>query len=115
MTDDLYALSKILVVRPIKRVLDFIMRALPSLAGGGNRGPISTKISKSKSKGKAFFIIQPKESWTHDFCLLSNTEQDKTPSQESLVALNKAELSRKKHLFSRTKVDQSWVIKQNLE
>ena len=44
-------------------------------------------------------MIQPKESWTHDFCLLSNTEQDKTPSQESLVALKEAELGRKRVVF----------------
>lgn len=44
-------------------------------------------------------MIQPKESWTHDFCLLSNTEQDKTSSQESLVALKEAELGRKRVVF----------------
>lgn len=44
-------------------------------------------------------MIQPKESWTHDFCLLSNTEQDKTPSQESLLAMNEAGLGRKKVAF----------------
>ena len=74
-------------------------RAFPSLSGGGNRVPIPTKKGKSKSKGKAVFMIQPKESWTHDFCLLSNTEQDKTPSQESLVALKEAELGRKRVVF----------------
>ena len=44
-------------------------------------------------------MIQPKESWTHDFCLLSNPEQDKTPSQESLVALKEAKLGRKRVVF----------------
>ena len=70
-----------------------------SLSGGGNRVPIPTKKGKAKSKGKAVFMIQPKESWTHDFCLLSNTEQDKTPSQGSLVALKEAELGRKRVVF----------------
>ena len=72
-------------------------RAFPSLSGGGNRVP--TKNGQGKSKGKAVFMIHPKESWTHDFCLLSNTEQDKTPSQGSLVALKEAELGRKRVVF----------------
>ena len=75
-------------------------RAFPSLSGGGNRVPIPTKkAGQGKSKGKAVFMIQPKESRTHDFCLLSNTEQDKTPSQGSLVALKEAELGRKRVVF----------------
>ena len=78
-------------------------RAFPSLSGGGNREyryqQTATKKGKGKSKGKAAFMIQPKESWTHDFCLLSNTEQDKTHSQESLVALKGAELGRKRVFF----------------
>ena len=44
-------------------------------------------------------MIQPKESWTHNFCLLSNTEQDKTPSQESSGALKEVELRRKRVVF----------------
>ena len=60
---------------------------------------IPTKKGQGKSKGKAVFMIQPKESWTHDFCLLSSTEQDKTPSQGSLVALKEAELGRKRVVF----------------
>ena len=44
-------------------------------------------------------MIQPKELWTHDFCLLSNTEQHKTPSQESLVAIKEAGLGRKRVVF----------------
>lgn len=50
-------------------------------------------------------MIQPKESCTHDFCLLSNTEQDKTPSQESLVALKEAELGRKRVVFPNKSVN----------
>lgn len=60
---------------------------------------IPSKKGKGKGKGKAIIMIQPKESWTHDFCLLSNTEQDKTPSQESLLALKEAGLGRKKLVF----------------
>ena len=69
--------------------------------GGGNRVPIPSNIGKSKSRGKAVFMIQPKESWTHDFCLPSNTEQDKTPSQEWLVTLKEAELSRKRIVLTK--------------
>ena len=72
-------------------------RAFPSLSGGGNRMQIPSK--KGKGKGKAIIMIQPKESWTHDLCLLSNTEQDKTPTQESLLALKEAELGRKRVVF----------------
>ena len=54
---------------------------------------------KGKGKGKAIIMIQPKESWTHDLCLLSNTEQDKTPTQESLLALKEAGLGRKRVVF----------------
>ena len=44
-------------------------------------------------------MIQPQESWTHDFCLLSNAEQDKTLSQEGLALLKEAELGKKKVVF----------------
>lgn len=44
-------------------------------------------------------MIQPKESWTHDFCLLSDTEQDKTQSQEALALLKEADLGKKKVVF----------------
>ena len=50
-------------------------------------------------------MIQPKESWTHDFCLLSDTEQDKTPSQEALALLKEAELGKKKVVFPNKKGD----------
>ena len=60
---------------------------------------IPSKKGKGKWKGKAIIMIQPKESWTHDFCLISNTKQDKTPSQESLLALKEAGLGRKIVVF----------------
>ena len=44
-------------------------------------------------------MIQPKETWTHDFCLLSSSDQDKTPSQELLMTLKEADLGRKKVVF----------------
>ena len=67
--------------------------------------PPSNSIKTQSSQGKAVFMIQPKESCTHDFCLLSNTEQDKTPSQESLVALKEAELERKRVVFPNKSVN----------
>ena len=35
----------------------------------------------SKKRERESYHHDP-ESWAHDFCLLSNTEQDETPSQE---------------------------------
>ena len=61
---------------------------------------MQTPLKKGKGKGKAVIMIQPKESWTHDFCVLSDPEQDKTPSQESLAALKEAGLGKRKVTFS---------------
>ena len=44
-------------------------------------------------------MTQPKESWMHDFWVLSDPEQDKTPSQESLAALKEAGLGRRRVTF----------------
>ena len=50
-------------------------------------------------------MIQPEESWTHDFCLLSHAEQDNTLSQEALALLIEAELGKKKVVFPNKKGD----------
>ena len=50
-------------------------------------------------------MIQPKESRTHDFCLLWDTEQDKTPSLEALALSKEAELGKKKVVFPNKKGD----------
>lgn len=44
-------------------------------------------------------MVKPGESWTHDLCLLSKTVQDKTPSQESLLAMKETGLGRRKVVF----------------
>ena len=50
-------------------------------------------------------MMQPKESRTHDFCLLSDIEQDKTPSQEALALSKEAELGKKRVVFPNKKGD----------
>ena len=46
-------------------------------------------------------MIQPKETWTRDFCLLANSEQNKTPTQESLLHLKEAGLGQERIVFKR--------------
>lgn len=61
---------------------------------------MQTPLKKTKGKGKGVIMIQPKESLTHDFCVLSDPEQDKkTPSQESFAALKEAGLGRRRVAF----------------
>ena len=44
-------------------------------------------------------VIQPKESWTHDFCLLSGTSENMSPSLQTVCKLKEAGLGRKKITF----------------
>ena len=52
---------------------------------------------------KAVFIDRQKESWTHDFCIFSDAEQDKTPSEKKLALFKEAKLGKKKKVFPRNK------------
>eukprot|EP00794_Sanderia_malayensis_P020887 gene20887-22938_t len=51
-----------------------------------------------QARGNRVFI-KPKETWTHDFCLLANPKDTRTPSLSTLVTLKEAGLGRKKVTF----------------
>lgn len=72
-------------------------RSFPSLSGGGNRAA-APKPKKAKRTGVQF-IIQPKETWTHDFCLLSSTIANTSPTISNLARLKDAGLGRTKVTF----------------
>ena len=89
-------------------------RAFPSLSGGGNRFQIPSKPKKAKAKGKACFFIQPKETWTHEFCLLSKTSQNIAPSMDDLSELREAGLGKRKITFP-SKTGDFNVLSETLE
>ncbi len=71
-------------------------RAFPSIGGGGSRNILPKKRARQQ---KNFVFLQPKELWTHDFCLLSDTAAKKTPSSSTLIALKEAGLGKRKVVF----------------
>ena len=71
--------------------------AFPSLSGGGKRF-YEPKTKKSRKTGSVV-VIQPKESWTHDFCVLSGTSENMSPSLQTVCKLKEAGLGRKKITF----------------
>ncbi len=73
-------------------------RAFPSLGGGGSRQSAPPKKKARSARGNYIFI-KPKETWTHDFCLLANPKDTKTPSLTTLVTLKEAGLGKKKVTF----------------
>lgn len=54
---------------------------------------------KKPRKQTNVVFIQPKESWTHDFCLLSDKSARKTPSSSMLLGLREAGLGKRKITF----------------
>lgn len=71
-------------------------KAFPSLGGGGQRLPLHNPRPAKRQK---VVFIQPKKSWTHDFCLLAETKQIKTPSLTRLSAIKEAGLGKKRIVF----------------
>ena len=57
------------------------------------------------------FHNQQKESWTHDFFLFSDAEQDKTLSQEKLALFKEAKLGKKKKVFPETRMKTLSIVK----
>ena len=60
------------------------------------------------------FFVQPKETWTHDFCLLARPDQDISPSLDELGELREAGLGRRKIVFPR-KTGNFEHLRQTLE
>ena len=56
------------------------------------------------------FRNRQKDSWVHDFCLFSDAEQDKTPSEEKL-AFKEAKLGKKTDVFSETRMKTLSIVK----
>ena len=71
-------------------------QAFPSLGGGGKR--LQNPTPRPLKRQKVVFI-QPKKSWTHDFCLLSETHQTTTPKLKLLSTLKEAGLGKKRIVF----------------
>ena len=67
-------------------------QAFPSLGGGGKR--LQNPTPRPLKRQKVVFI-QPKKSWTHDFCLLHKTHQTTTPKLKLLSTLKEAGLGKK--------------------
>ena len=76
-------------------------RAFPSLSGGGSRSPFVPykKGKRTIPRPAVSFLVKPKETWTHDFCLLHATECERTPSQEYISTLKEADLGKKRITF----------------
>ena len=71
-------------------------QAFPSLGGGGRRLPLHNPRPAKKQK---VVFIQPRKSWTHDFCLLAGSRQAITPTLSRLSKLREAGLGRKHIVF----------------
>ena len=73
------------------KFLSFFRRAFPSLSCGGSRPSVPLK---RKPKVQSYVFIKPKEIWTHDFCLLADPKESKTPSLARMGALKEAGLEK---------------------
>ncbi len=77
-------------------------QAFPSLGGGGKR---LQNLGPRPQKRQKVVFIQPKKSWTHDFCLLSGTDQITTPNLRLLSTLKEAGLGKKRIVFPNKNAD----------
>ena len=78
--------------------ISIFSRAFPSLGGAGKRMPLSQP--KREVKKAKVVVFQPRKTWTHDFCLLSNPSCNVTPSISQLAKLKDAGLGRKRITFA---------------
>jgi hypothetical protein len=62
-----------------------------------------TNRNRENKKTKVV-VFQPRKSWTHDFCLLSDQSRSVTPSISQLSKLKDAGLGRKRIVFPDKKV-----------
>ena len=70
-------------------------KAFPSLGGGGQRQHLNPRPAKRQK----LVFIHHKKSWTHDFCLLAESNQSRTPSLQQLSTLKEAGLGKKRIVF----------------
>ena len=68
------------------------------MAEGGTRSDDGPP-RKRQWKGNYTVVITPTETWTHDFCLLSSKEDDKTPTLTELMELRDCGLGKHKVVF----------------
>ena len=84
-------------------------RAFPGLGGRSKtKRPSSFVVPVTSKKGKQKAAVTPflvKESWTHDFCLLSGRDAQTTPNREEMEVLRRAGLGKKKIVFPNRKAD----------
>eukprot|EP00794_Sanderia_malayensis_P012362 gene12362-13633_t len=74
-------------------------RSFPSLGGSGRRDAIVPK----KARRQSCVIVAPKETYTHDFCLLAQKNATKTPSLTELTRLKEAGLGKRRITFDNKK------------
>ena len=83
--------------------------AFPGLGGRSQtKRPSSFVVPMTSKKGKQIAYLTPclvKESWTHDFCLLSGRDAQKTPNRDEMEVLRRAGLGKKKIVFPNKKTD----------
>lgn len=81
--------------------IEFHRRAFPGLCGRSQkRSPTNDAKGKGPAKKQKFMpFFQPKETWTHNFCLLGCISDDITPSKEDIYHLQKAGLGKRKVVF----------------
>ena len=82
-------------------------RAFPGLCGRSlKRSPTNDVKGKAPAKKNRYVpFFQPKETWTHNFCLLGCVSDDISPSKDEIVLLQKAGLGKRKIVFPNKNAD----------
>lgn len=85
--------------------------------GSQEQRPSSSRIQKAshppakRAKRQSFFV--PKETWTHEFFCLAETETDRIPNRQEKFTLQSAGLGRKKLVFGSK--DTAKLVQEKLE
>lgn len=107
MTIELFNIKKLKPIEnlqiKVKRCnLHICRNAFPGLCSRENKRPSASNNRNTKSNsrntntGRSFIPFVPKETWTHDFCVLSSTIQLFTPDREESNTLLQAGLGKRK-------------------
>eukprot|EP00794_Sanderia_malayensis_P018570 gene18570-20432_t len=86
------------ITQPVQRteaIANDFRKAFPSMAGGGRRDVCPPK----KRQKTQYAFVKPRETWTHDFCLLSSKNDSKTPTLSHLLELKEAGLGKRRISF----------------